>query len=152
MKKISILLVCIMAVIFGAQSASAQSGRIRQVTSVHDVQQNGEMGMSIKVWFEVSGMLNEQGVCAAYFHFSNGQELEDFNEAYYSIDGKVCTYDFFTSPYENTTYKEFILFIPYNEFHLSSGVHNFYYTVTVFDNNYRALARSEKVGIKFTKP
>lgn len=76
-------------------------------------------GMKIHVDFTTYGVIGMQGECVAYFNFSNGQKIMDYNGLYRTTDGQACCVDRFVPPYESSNYNDFVLFMPYTELHLS---------------------------------
>ncbi len=145
MKKLSILLVSAIALVFSTQTASAQSATIYEMNTTYDIEVDGQFGIIIDVVFDVAGMNGRTGICAAYFYFSNGQKLMDNNGVYKAQDGQVAAFEYYTPEYNEASYSQFQFFIPYDEFHLQDGSHDMYYTITVFDSNNNALATSSPV-------
>lgn len=96
----------------------SEVARIKQVWVDHNKFSGFVKGMKIHVKFETYNMRGVSGACSAYFFFDDGRRLMDYNKNYYTFDGQVCCYDTFIPPYENTTYNDFELFMPYAELHL----------------------------------
>ena len=89
-------------------------------------------GMRIHVDFETYNMRGRTGECGAYFYFSNGQKLMDYNYQYRSLDGQVCVYTNFTPGYDNTSYNDVQLFMPYSELHINgSATCKFYVQIAI---------------------
>lgn len=101
-------------------SASNMSATINRIWEEHNVFQEQQKGMKIHVKFNTCNMQNVQGKCIAYFYYNNGTALKDDNNSYRSSDGQVIVEQNFKSSYKETLYEDFVLFIPYNELHLSS--------------------------------
>jgi len=97
------------------------TGEIEKVWVEHNVYQNGYKGMKIHVKFSVSNMLHKTGRVVAFFEFANGSDLKDYNGSYSTTSGTVAVGESFSPGYENSIYKDFDLFMPYPELHLSSG-------------------------------
>jgi tetratricopeptide (TPR) repeat protein len=97
------------------------TGRVEKVWVDHNIYQNGYKGMKIHVKFTVYNMLGKTGNCVAYFEYSNGTNLRDYNGSYRTKSGTVSTSTSFTPNYENCIYENLVVFIPYSELHLSSG-------------------------------
>lgn len=93
---------------------------INNIWTEHNVYQDGLKGMKIHVRFYTYNMRNIQGRCIAYFYYKNGNALKDNNNLYKTADGYVSIEQEFKPNYDNTTYEDFVLFIPYSELHLSS--------------------------------
>lgn len=103
-------------------------------------------GMKIHVEFETFNVRGIQGNCNAYFSFSNGNKLFDYNGNYRAVDGQVCCPGYFTSGYDNTIYTDFELFMPYSELHIS-GSADCYFIVEVQVAGQSAA--SEKISFSF---
>lgn len=76
-------------------------------------------GMKIHVKFNTYGVKGKTGRCSAYFYFENGQRLLDYNRNYGTYDGQVSTWADFSPGYDNTTFSDLELFIPYSELHIN---------------------------------
>jgi hypothetical protein len=96
------------------------SGTINKIWAEYNVIVDGVYGMKIHVSFAVSSMVNIQGSCAVYFYLEDGNALKDSNGLYATTNGTVATSVMFIPAYENSTYSDFVLFMPYSELHLSS--------------------------------
>lgn len=117
-----------------------QSGDSKVVSAVfnsvrvdYDVYESGSKGMRIHVNFNIN---NAKGVpyrCVAYFYFSNGTALKDYNGLYKTNDGKVSVGTDIKPGYDNSLYSDLQLFIPYSELHLSRNTkHNCYFEVNLY--------------------
>jgi len=129
------------------------SEKIEKVWVDHNVFQDNQKGMKIHVQFSVDHT-NEQGNCVAWFYFSDGTALKDYNSRYSTTDGKVSvgrdyhTYDDNVIHwYKGTeTFSDFVLFMPYDELHLAQGSHNLKFQIGIFDDRHNQLALSEYVN------
>ena len=111
------------------------TGCIRNIWVDHNVSDSyGVKGMRIHVKFEINGMLNRAGEAAAYFYYSNGSPLRDKNNSYCTSDGCVATHVNFTPNYENCTFNDLTIFMPYNEMHLSRTT-SCYFTISIWNGN-----------------
>ena len=95
---------------------------IENVWQEHDVTENGVLGMKIHIKFRVFNLLNKSGIVAAWFNYRDGRMLMDSNGLYNTSDGSVAVSAYFTPPYADTAYDDFVLFLPYSELHLASNV------------------------------
>lgn len=97
-------------------SVQAQTAKINKVKTEHNVLENGQKGMRIYADFTVSGMQDKQGRCNAWFYYANEESLQ---AATYSKNvapnGNLVVYKSFTPKYENSTFRDFKLFLPYKE-------------------------------------
>ncbi|MCM1348482.1 MAG: WG repeat-containing protein [Firmicutes bacterium] len=98
---------------------TAKSGYVDKVWVSHNVMDGGRKGMRIHVKFHVANCQYEDGQCVAWFAFSDGTRLKDFDGSYKTIDGQVSTSTKFRPGYENTVYEDLQLFIPYTQLHLT---------------------------------
>jgi hypothetical protein len=124
---------------------SKPKGEIENISVDHNVWQGGYIGMLIHVKFTVD---NFQGVdcgAAAYFYFSSGKALKDFNGAYRTDDGNVSVGTDFRPGYVHSTYEDLRLFIPYDELHLASGRYDLKFNVKLYEKNGNFFATSEYV-------
>jgi len=125
---------------------------IDQVWVDHNIYQDGIKGMTIHAKFTVEGLYQSTGHIAAYFYYSNGDPLLDFNGRYDSADGKVSVGSDFSPGYENTLYSDFELFIPYDELHMADGEHNLKLQVLIFqqvNGDWQSMVRSDYVGFQY---
>ena len=89
-------------------------------------------GMRIHFDFETYNMRGRTGECGAYFFFANGQKLMDYNYQYRALDGQVCVCTNFTPGYDNTSYNDVQLFMPYSELHINgSATCKFYVQIAI---------------------
>ena len=117
------------------------------------VQRNVE-GIRIHVKFQTYNMFHVWGNIAAYFYSTDGVALDDINGKYKTEYGKVSTGRDFKPKWENAIYEDFTLFIPYDEFHLPSGKHDFNFNIIIMANNIEGgknIVTSEYVNITYTR-
>lgn len=100
-------------------SQSTKSAEIKSVTVSENADVNGKKGLSVKVSFSIKGMKGKKGRVVCYFYDENGKALKDLNENYCTTDGDVSVGRTFTPSYDNSTYTDLELLIPYDELHLS---------------------------------
>ncbi len=129
---------------------------IENIWVVHNVLENpyniySRKGMQIHLKFSVKEMLNKRGNCAVWFYFSDGTKLKDYNGYYSTTDGQVSTSSNFAPNYENCIFNDFMIFMPYEELHLTQGYHNLKFDIGIFDNNRKQLVTSEYVNFTITK-
>ena len=100
-------------------TAQAQQAEILDIWVDHNVFEDGHKGMRIHVKFTVDDLKDSEGLCIAYFYFADGRKLRDFNERFRTIDDQVSVSKTFTPGYVNSIYRDFKLFMPYSELHIS---------------------------------
>jgi len=116
-------------------TSSRVSGSIRNIWIDHNVSDSyGNKGMRIHVKFDINGMLNRTGQAAAYFYYANGNPLRDTNGSNRTSDGNVATHVNFTPNYENCTFNDLSIFMPYTELHLSQTT-SCYFTISIWNGN-----------------
>jgi len=98
-----------------------QRAEIDNIWVDHNAWSGMVKGMKIHVKFHTNGVRGQTGACNAYFFFANGQKLMDYNGSYRSIDGQVCVGNNFSPGYDSAVYNDFVLFMPYNELHISGS-------------------------------
>jgi len=103
------------------------------VRTEFDVVQSGKKGMRIHAYVKTNGMKGKQTEVTAYFQFSSGTKLKDFDQKYRTSDGYVCVTDRVTPSYDASEWKDFVLFIPYDQLHLAKGEHSCRYDIRVWD-------------------
>lgn len=130
-----------------------KSANIEKIWVDYDQYKNGKKGMLIHVKFTIDGMKGNDGMCALYFKYKNGDFLKDYNNSYNSSDGCVSCGATFTPGYDSTVYNDYQLFMPYEELHMSSGKSNLaFYAIIYNKSNNENLARSSDQCFDYTQP
>lgn len=106
----------------GNTQTTSNNGTIKSVYVSNDADVDGEKGLSVKVSFDVSGMKGHNGRVSCYFYDSNGNALIDRNNRYHTsgTPSNVSSGEDIKPRYDNSTYTDFEIKIPYSELHLSS--------------------------------
>lgn len=102
----------------------------------------GNKGMMIHVNFDVKGMLNQAGQVAVYFYGSDGSPLKDKNGVYCTSEGDVATHVDFTPDYENCSFKDLSIFMPYDELH-TKRIKSCYFNILLWNGD-SEIARRDK--------
>ena len=98
---------------------------IEQVWDDHNVEEHKQIGMLLHAEFVVSGMLKRKGSVTAYF-YQNAGFVRDSN-------GRLlCVSAPFVPPYEITHYKNFPLFMPYEDFPFGWGTHSLAWRIVIW--------------------
>lgn len=136
----------------GRVDQNLPTAKILKIWKNDNVSVDGKKGLKIHVHFEVNNMKNKTGDVVAYFCHKNGTDrLKDTNNKYNTVEGNVCTSSAFTPSYDNSSYKDFTLFIPYSELHVNvSGTYKFY--VAIWGTNDKVLVSSEMNSFTYTIP
>ncbi len=113
-------------------STTEVSGTVRSIWVDHNVSDSyGNRGMKIHVKFDINGMLNRRGQAAAYFYYTNGNPLKDTNSRCCTSNGNVATHIDFTPNYENCTFNDLSIFMPYSELHMNKSA-SCYFTISLW--------------------
>ena len=136
----------------GRVDQNLPTAKILKIWKNDNVSVDGKKGLKIHVHFEVNNMKNKTGNVVAYFYHKNGTDgLKDTNNKYHTTSGTVATSSAFTPSYDNSSYKDFTLFIPYSELHVNvSGTYKFY--VAIWGTNDKVLVSSEMNSFTYTIP
>lgn len=106
----------------GNTQTTSNNATIKSVYVSNDADVDGEKGLSVKVSFDVSGMKGHNGRVSCYFYDTNGNALIDRNNRYHTsgTPSNVSSGEDIKPRYDNSTYTNFEIKIPYSELHLSS--------------------------------
>ncbi len=130
-------------------NSSNVTGNVRNVWVDHNVSDSyGNKGMKIHVKFDINGMQNRRGQAAAYFYYTNGNPLKDTNGRCCTSDGNVATHVDFTPNYDNCSFNDLSIFMPYSELHQSKSASCFF-TITIWNGN-KEIAQSERFYFELT--
>lgn len=133
-----------------SQSARQPTASIEKVSVDYNVYENGQKGMRIHVKFHVNYMLQKEGKLIAYF-YDGYSALKDCNNEYCTIEGNVCCSKVFTPSYENSSYNDFVLFMPNNDLHLNQSKYDLKFIVQIYDiSSMKFLAKSDYTNFKYT--
>lgn len=130
------------------------TGEIDSVTVEHDVYENDVKGMKIHIKFSVQNMKGIQGLCGAYMYYEDGTPLKDTNGSYKTFDGQCAFGKDFTPTYDNSTFNDFIIFVPLKELEAPKGQHNMKFFCAIWDNssgNSTSIAISDYYSFTLTK-
>jgi hypothetical protein len=126
-------------------------GKIEKIWLDYDAQQDNKRGVLIHFKFDVDNLKDVKCRAVAYFYFKNGTALKDLNSSYYSTDGQVCVSKDFTPGYEESIYKDFMLFMPYDELHVSEGKHELKFHINLYEQVTKSeIARSNDHHFRYT--
>lgn len=139
---------------FGASVAgrgqTSQSGikvTFKNVWVEHNTFSNGEWGLTMHAQLDISNAKDQDCILDCFFFNTSGEPLKDFNERYCSADGQVMATTTFRPNYEQTTFSNISVFIPYAELHFRSGFHEAECRACVFHNGVK-LAEANPVRFK----
>lgn len=126
-------------------------GRVEKIWIDSNIQINNRKGLLIHSNFQVGKLKDVKCRAAAYFYFGSGTALKDINASYRSADGQVAVGEDFIPPYDETVYKDFRLFIPYDELHLAEGKHDLKFFIRLYEQSKDIeVARSNEYHFRHT--
>lgn len=135
-------------------STSSKSATIKTVSVYNDADVDGKKGLSVHVSLDISGMKETDAKVSCYFYDSSGNALVNTNGSYGTsgTPSYVAVSESIKPGYENTTYSDLEIKIPYDELHLSGSYsRTLRVDVIVWDyatSNHREMTRKE--GTTFT--
>ncbi len=129
---VALALAALVALGLAINSKKAVKASVVSVRVDHNVFQDQQKGMMIHARFTVEGAQQQSCQAAAYFYYSTGEILKDFNQTYRAPDGQVSVAQDFTPPYEQTAYEDFTLFLPYDELHMAPGDYNLKFQLKLY--------------------
>lgn len=97
------------------------TGKFKDITVEHNFVKDGVKGMKILVDFEVQHMRGTDGSCDVYVYLENGDLVKGKNSDYQSSRGTLTTSAAIYPRYEDASYTDYELFLPYSEFDLGKG-------------------------------
>lgn len=119
-----------------AYITSAQSATFENIWADYDVYENGVKGMRVHVKCDIKGAKDHSCQVCLYFYDEDKDSLVDYDDSYDTTDGKVATHVTVTPRYENTSFSDIEIFMPYNQLHVNTygAKKDFYYRVQIHDN------------------
>lgn len=120
-----------------APSKSIQpSAQIKSITVSKDQELDDGKGVIIHIAFDIQNMKDKDGRVSAYFHDNDGNALTDKNNLYHTTNGKVSTGKDIKPRYDNSTYSDLQLKIPYSELHQSgTSTRTIKFSVSIWDKS-----------------
>ncbi|TAE57006.1 MAG: hypothetical protein EAZ87_17160 [Nostocales cyanobacterium] len=110
-------------------------GKFDKVWVDHNTSQDNKQGMMIHAKFSAKNLKDVPCRMAVYFYFDSGEKLKDFNNSYRAKDGQVSSGANFKPGYDNSTYHDLELFMPYDELHMVSGKHSLKFQLGLYVEN-----------------
>ncbi|MFQ5529541.1 MAG: hypothetical protein ACE5FP_04265 [Gemmatimonadota bacterium] len=110
--------------LFGQSADDGITVEYDRMWADYDVTQGNETGILFHVTFSVQHMKGVSGHVAYGFEKENGDRLYTSNSSYVSTNGQLTVYREIQPSYENTTYEDLQVFIPYREITVGEGSHD----------------------------
>lgn len=131
---------------------SGSGAKINRIWIDYNTFNNGQKGMMIHIDFEVNGLKNHTINPVAYFYFSNGNRLNDYDGSYRTTDGQVSVGDISNADYEGSQWKDFKLFMPYDQLHMGAGSYDLKFQIEIHDKTSgKSLLHSDYQSFTFSK-
>ena len=108
---------------------------IESIRTDYDVYEAGRKGIRVHAHFNIVGLNGGKAAASIYFHESDGTKLQDTDDAYAAGDGHVATSVALTPEYEDTTWKDLTIFMPYRQLHRPVGKHSLKYDLYIWDQS-----------------
>ena len=109
------------------------SAIIRETEVTHNVFQSNQAGIQIRLNFTIKNRKGIQCRVIAYFFDEQHHPLQDVNQRFKTIDGKVSVGSTFRPGFEDTYYNNYILFMPYSELDQKDGDYRLGFNARVYD-------------------
>ena len=109
-----------------SSSSSSSYATIQNAWIDHNVySSDGKKGMKIHVKFDAYDVYNHKIKVCTYYYYKNGSALNGItNSNYITNNGKVTSQLSATANYTNTTWNDFVVFMPYSYLNMPSGCKN----------------------------
>ncbi|BBM84576.1 hypothetical protein [Candidatus Uabimicrobium amorphum] len=124
--------------------------KIHKVWTEENVYEGSQNGIKIHTKIETQNLKGKSIQVAAYFALLDGRFLKDYDGLYKARSGHVAASKKETSTSDNNLWNDFTLFLPYSQLHLSPGVHNLKFYISIFHGNSN-LTNSYWVNFRYTQ-
>ena len=120
------------------------AGIIETVSYNQNFIQDGQEGLRIHIKFSTENMESIPCLVGVYFEYGSGKPVKDMNGIYSAVGGQVGAFEDFQSEAIFQSYPDFLVFIPYDEFHLTTGTYDLRFIIRLYDYSTRTFfAESE---------
>lgn len=134
-----------------SDNAKASGGEIQKIWVDHNVYEEQKKGMRIHITFDVRNLKSKKCKANAYFYYTSGKPLKDFNDELSTTDGNVAMHDTFTPTYANSSFKDFQLFMPYDELHMGTGKYNLKFVIKLSCEGLGFFAESKGYSFNYSR-
>lgn len=121
-----------------ATTTAKPEAEITSVTQEHNVTVNGKKGLNIHVKFDISNFKGKDGYVAVYYYDSDKKPITD-TDGNYKTSGNpsyVAHLEEFKPRYDNSTYNDFKLFMPYEQLHQTgTEKRTLYFKIDIWDTS-----------------
>jgi uncharacterized caspase-like protein len=112
----------------------------------HNIYQGQKKGMRLHSRLNIAGLKGQSAEVAAYFYFKGGAALKDFDDAYNTSGGKVEVHERVTPGHTTAEWKDFKIFMPYDQLHLAKGKSDCKFYMAVWDQSGSSAAKLTESG------
>ncbi len=100
------------------------NAKLNKIKVDYDVTQDNRLGMRIHIDFTVHKLKNVDCYLMLYFQKKDGTLLLTDSTKFQATNGQVAIYASLTPGFDETVYKDAVLFMPYEELNLTTGKYN----------------------------
>ena len=119
----------------GRTTTTAPSAKIESIRIVHNQVRNQQRGMVVHSSVTVSGCRGREVAVTAWFWYTGGNPLRDFDGKYRTKSGHVSASIDLTPRYEVAIFSDCPVFIPYDQLHMPRGTHTLAVTLGAFQGS-----------------
>lgn len=142
--KISALL---LFVVFTNCVATAET-TINDIRIRHEIRSNNQYGMAIDISFNIDGAKGENcDVILMFYNKVNGAKLMKYSSGYSTSSNNLCASRKFIPSYDNSTFNNFEIFIPYSAFELPNNPYELEFKVYI-----RKISNNKTLAVSSKKP
>lgn len=144
-------LVSLIMFVLTAGFVLAQSAKIEKIWVDHNASENNRSGMRIHVKINVYGLKNQKIEVAAAF-YNGDNPIKCYTDGYKTSSNTMESYNYSTPSYENSTYNDYQLFMPYyvfNNSNMKSGTYRFFVAILIV-SNWKQIATSDWQSFTYT--
>ncbi len=118
----------------------------------HNVMHNGQKCIAVHLKMEVSGYKGKALNPSIYVYKKDGTVQRDKNNRYCTNDGQVANNNQIKPGYDNTTYSDWVVYLPNDEVHAPAGKHDFQMSASLFYNGTRLAKAPTRHNFSMTTP
>ncbi|MDY0000931.1 MAG: hypothetical protein RBU30_06525 [Polyangia bacterium] len=132
-----------------ATPSPAQSAGKVEVLRVESPAPGGPVTLRVK--YEIKGMLSQQGLVVAWFNDAQGQKLMDADGTYRTTAGHIAVGHVFKPKNRAAAETSRVLELPPGQLHLGPGKHNLSVDVSLIEAG-REVAQAQRVSFEYSVP
>lgn len=132
-------------------STTKPDAKFNNIWVDNNVTDNGKVGMRIHVNFTIYNMLGKTAYMEVLVQKSNDEKVYGVTNNYRNKDGQLSVLKSFTPNYKDSNYKDFTVFLPYDEIVISSGRHSLKLDVDVINTDGEIIKHLTYHNFSYTK-